>query len=350
MAMRLERRERVPRLLLLLAPAAAILVALALCSILIGLAGAPVLASYATLVQEALGSRLGITETLTRATPLILTGLAAAIAFRARFWNIGAEGQFYLGAIAVAALGSVDWGLPPALMIPLLLLAGAIAGALFLLGPAVLKLRFGVDEVVTTLLLNFVALLLVSMLIEGPMKDPLSFGWPQSVPVVEAGILPQLIERSRLHLGLLLALVAAAVIAFVNNRTVFGLSARAVGLGAPAARHAGIRVGRILLLTALLSGAMAGLAGAVEVTGLKGYVTTDLSPGFGTAGVIVAMLASLNPLGVVPAAIFVAAVFVGADAMARSHGVPSFIADVIVATSLLSMLVALFLVEFRVRR
>ncbi|WP_027134944.1 ABC transporter permease [Geminicoccus roseus] len=348
--MRLERRERVPRLLLVAAPTGAILAALALCSILIGLAGAPVLAAYGTLFQEAFGSRLGITETLTRATPLILTGLAAAIAFRARFWNIGAEGQFYLGAIAVAAIGSLDWGAPGYLMAPCLLLVGALAGALFLLGPAVLKLRFGVDEVVTTLLLNFVALLLVSLLIEGPMKDPLAFGWPQSVPVVPEGTLPQLVGRSRLHLGFLLALLAAAAIAFVNARTLFGLSARAVGLGAPAARHAGIRVGRVLLLTALLSGAMAGLAGAVEVMGLKGYVTTDLSPGFGTAGVIVAMLAGLNPLGVIPTAIFVAAVFVGADAMARAHGVPSFIADAIVATSLLSMLVALFLVEYRVRR
>jgi simple sugar transport system permease protein len=350
MAMRLERRERTPRLLLVAAPMAAVATALVLCSLLIGLAGAPVLAAYATLFQEALGSRLGITETLTRATPLILTGLAAAVAFRARFWNIGLEGQFYLGAIAVAALGSADWGLPPALLVPLLLLAGALAGALFLLGPALLKLRLGVDEVVTTLLLNFVAILLVSLLIEGPMKDPLAFGWPQSVPVTEAGLLPQLLARTRLHLGFALALLAALAIAFLNARTVFGLSARAVGLGTPAARHAGVPVGRVLLLTAMLSGALAGLAGAVEVTGLKGYVTTDLSPGFGTAGVIVAMLASLNPLGVVPAAIFVAAVFVGADAMARAHGVPSFIADVIVATALLTMLVALFLTEYRVRR
>lgn len=348
--MRLERRERIPPFLLVAAPAGSIVMALLLCSLLIGLAGAPVFAAYATLFQEALGSRLGITETLTRATPLILTGLAAAIAFRARFWNIGAEGQFYLGAVTVAALGSVEWGVPPLLMVPALLAAGALAGALFLLGPALLKLRFGVDEVVTTLLLNFVAILLVSLLVEGPMKDPLAFGWPQSLPVVEAGLLPQLIERSRLHLGFLLALSAAAVIAFLNARTVFGLKARAVGLGSPAARHAGVRVERVLLLTALLSGVMAGLAGAIEVTGLKGYVTTDLSPGFGIAGVIVAMLASLNPLGVVPAAVFVAAVFVGADAMARAHGVPSFIADVLVATSLLTMLVALFLVEYRVRR
>ena len=348
--MRIERRERIPRFLLVAAPAGSILAALALCSVLIAMAGAPVLPSYATLFGEAFGNRLGLTETLTRATPLIFTGLAAAVAFRARFWNIGAEGQFYLGAIAVAAFGSADHGLPPALLIPLLLLAGALAGALFLLGPALMKLRFGVDEVVTTLLLNFVAVLLVSLLIDGPMKDPLAFGWPQSVPVVDDGLLPHLIARSRLHLGFLLALLAAALCWFVDARTVFGLRARAVGLSRPAACHAGIRIGRVMLLTALASGALAGLGGAVEVMGVKGYLTADLSPGYGLIGVIVAMLASLNPIGVVPAAVFVAAVFVGADAMARSHGVPSFIADVIVATSLLTMLAALFLVEFRVRR
>ena len=348
--MRLERREHIPLHLLVIAPAGSIVAALAMCSVLIALAGAPILASYATLFGEAFGSRLGLTETLTRATPLIFTGLAAAVAFRARLWNIGAEGQFYLGAVAVAAAGSVDRGLPPVLLVPLLLVAGAAAGALCLLGPALLKLRLGVDEVVTTLLLNFVAVLLVSLLIDGPMKDPLAFGWPQSVPVVDAGLLPQLIARSRLHLGFLFALGAAIAVWVVDARMVFGLRARAVGLSRPAARHAGIRVERVLLLTALLSGGLAGLGGAVEVMGVKGYLTTDLSPGYGLIGVIVAMLASLNPLGIVPAAIFVAAVFVGADAMARTHGVPSFIADVIVATSLIAMLLALFSAEFRVRR
>ena len=348
--MRLERRERVALPVVLVAPVLAVLASMALCSVLIAMAGAPVLPAYATLFSTAFDGRLGLTETLTRATPLIFTGLAAAVAFRARFWNIGAEGQFYLGALAVAAFGSVDHGLPQPLLVPLLLIAGAVAGALFLAGPAILRLRFGVDEVVTTLLLNFVAVLFVSMMIEGPMKDPLAFGWPQSVPVIDAGLLPKLVPRTRLHLGFALAIVAALILAFVNARTVIGIKVRAVGLGADAARFAGIRVERVLLLTALVSGGLAGLGGAVEVSGLKGYVTTDLSPGFGIGGVIVAMLAGLNPLGVVPAAIFVAAIFVGADGMARAYGVPSFIADVIVATSLLCMLVALLMIEYRVRR
>jgi simple sugar transport system permease protein len=348
--MRFERRERVPVALAFAAPLGAALAALAICSVLIAAAHAPVVMAYAALIDGAFGSRLAITETLTRATPIILTGLAAAVAFRARFWNIGGEGQFYAAALAVAAVGSHELGLPPALLIPLLLAIGALAGATLAAGPAVLKVRFGVDEVVTTLLLNFIVLLAVSMMIEGPMKDPQGFGWPQSVPLVDEALLPKLVSRSRLHIGFLVALAAAGAIALINARSVFGFESRAVGLNAEAARFAGIPVRSVLVRVGLLSGGLAGLAGALEVTGLKGHVTLDLSPGFGMTGVIVAMLASLRPIGVVPAAIFVAGVFVGADAMGRAYGIPGFIADVILAVSLLAMLGALLLTNYRIRR
>lgn len=332
------------------APFVASIAALALAAVLIRLAGAPILPAFGDLVVGAFGSKLAITETLVRATPLIFTGLAVAVAFRARLWNIGAEGQLYAGALAVAALGSGAIQLPAPLLIPLLLVAGAAAGILLLLGPVVLRLRFGVDEVVTTLLLNFVTLLFVSMMIEGPLRDPLAFGWPQSAPIIDAGVLPKLVAGSRLHAGLLLALLAAAVTALVQSRTVFGLESRAIGLNAAAARFAGVRVPTVLIGVACFSGGLAGLAGAVEVIGLKGYLTADLSPGFGYTGIVVAMLAGLHPLGVVAAALFVAAMFVGADAMSRAVAIPTYIADVTVAISLLTMLLALLLVSYRVRR
>jgi general nucleoside transport system permease protein len=326
--MRLERRSHIPLALALGAPIGAIAAALALAGILIAIAGAPVLEAYQRMFIGAFGSRLSITETLTRATPLILTGLAAAVAFRARLWNIGAEGQFYVGALAAAALGSkFGLHLPTMALIPSLMLAGAIAGIVLLLVPLALRLRFGVDEVVTTLLLNFVAILFVSMMIDGPLKDPLAFGWPQSVPIVDAAGLPKLVERSRLHVGLLVAIAAALATWLLQSWTLFGLESRAAGLNPPAASFAGI-----------------------EVLGVKGYVTTDLSPGFGYTGIVVAMLAGLHPIGVVFAALFVATMFIGADGMSRALGVPSFIADVIVALSLLTMLVALLLTGYRVRR
>jgi len=335
-----------------LAPVGAIGAALIVAGALIAVAGANAAEALGLILQGAFGSRLGITETLTRATPLILTGLAAAVAFRARLWNIGGEGQFYLGALAVTAFGLLPGvaAAPAPVAILACFAAGALAGMALLLVPVTLKLRYGVDEVVTTLLLNFVAILFVSMMIEGPLKDPLAFGWPQSVPVPDAALLPQLVERARLHAGLIVAVLLAVAIWWVQARTVFGVRSRATGLNARAAAFAGVPLGRTLTLVACLSGGLAGLAGAIEVMGVKGYVTTDLSPNYGYAGIVIAMLANLNPLGVIAAALFSAVMFVGADSMSRALGVPSYLADVTVALSLLTMLVAVFLTQYRVRR
>lgn len=348
--MRLEIRPHPPRLLRALAPVAAVALAMALAALPLALADADVLGAYRQMAAASLGSGFALAETLTRATPLILTGLAAAVAFRARLWNIGAEGQLYLGAVAAVALGSGAVPVPQFLALPLGLAAGALAGALLMLGPTWLKLRLGVDEVVTTLLLNFVALLLVGLLLEGPMQDPMSLGWPQSAPVLDAAALPRLAGRTRLHAGLLLALAAAGLVWVYLERTVWGFETRAVGANARAAAYAGMPVAAVLLRTGAISGALAGLAGAGEVMGLKGYLTQDLSPGFGYSGIVVATLAQLNPLGVVPAAVFVAGVFVGADSMSRTAGVPSYIADLVVALSLLTMLLAGLATRYRVRR
>jgi len=349
--MRLERRAALSPAALLAAPVAAIVVALALSGGLIALAGVNPLAAYGEMLRGAFGSRLSISETLTRATPLILTGLAAAVAFRARLWNIGAEGQLYAGALAAAWFGhALVPALPPPLALVALMAAAAAAGALLLLGPVLMRLRFGVDEVVTTLLLNFIVLLFVSMMIEGPMKDPLAFGWPQSVPVAPEVMLPKILERSRLHAGLVIAIAAALLVWLIQARSVFGMETRAAGLNPAAAAFAGVPLARTLIAVGCLSGGLAGLAGAVEVTGLRGYVTLDLSPGYGYSGIVIAMLAGLNPIGAVFAALFVAVVFVGADGMSRALGVPSFIADVIVSISLLTTLVALLFTTYRIRR
>lgn len=349
--MRFERRADVSLPALVIAPFAAILVALLLCAVLIAAAGVSPLTAYAEMLRGAYGSRLAVTETLTRATPLILTGLAAAVAFRAQLWNIGGEGQFYIGALVTAGLGhSLLTGLPAPLAIALLMGASMLAGGLLLAGPAFMRLRFGVDEVVTTLLMNFIVILFVGLMVEGPLKDPMAFGWPQSVPVAAGLRLPDLVPRSRLHVGLLVALAAVVLVWVVQMRTVFGAETRAAGLNPRAAAFAGVPLGRTLMLVAGLSGGLAGLAGAIEVLGPTGYVTTTMSPGFGYAGIVVAMLAALHPAGVVAAAVFVATVFVGADAMSRATGVPSFIADVIMSVSLLAMLTALLFTTYRVRR
>jgi general nucleoside transport system permease protein len=204
--------------------------------------------------------------------------------------------------------------------------------------------------VVTTLLLNFVVLLFVGMMLEGPLQDPMSLGWPQSAPLLAEASLPMLAERTRLHFGLVIALAAAVVTWLVIQRTAFGFELRATGANPEAAAYAGMPEGRVMLKVGLFSGALAGLAGVGEVAGLKGYLTQDLSPGYGYAGIVVATLAQLGPLAVIVAAIFVAGVFVGADSMSRAIGVSSYIANLIVATALLTMLLAGLVTRYRINR
>ncbi|MEO3384662.1 ABC transporter permease [Mesorhizobium sp. CAU 1741] len=347
--MRLEAKPAPSLAVTLAYPVGAIVATFLIASVLVMLAGASPFSVFSLVVQGAAGSQFALLETLTRATPLIFTGLAVAVAFRAKLWNIGAEAQLYAGAIVTVVLGTGALPLPSPILIPVIMVAAMLAGGLLLLGPAILKTRFGVDEVVTTLLLNFIMLLFVSMLLEGVLKDPMGMGWPQSQRVISDAQLPKLVPRTRLHLGFVIALVAAFSVWFVMKKTTLGYEMRAVGHNPEASRFAGIPVNMVLMKTALLSGGLAALAGFSEVAGLKGNLTLDLSAGFGYTGIVVAMLAMLNPLGVVLAAIFVAGIFVGADAMSRSVGVPSYIADVMVATSLLTMVVAIMMTRFRVR-
>ncbi|WP_457774767.1 ABC transporter permease [Phycobium rhodophyticola] len=347
--MEIVPRENTSRVVQALVPVIAAVVALILAAIPLMAAGAPVFPAYAQMFKGVFGSMFTFTEMLTRATPLIFTGLAAAVAFRAKLWNIGGEGQLYLGALAAVWIGTGMVDGPAALMIPLVVLAGAIAGGLGMLFPAILKTRFGADEVVTSLLLNFIILIFVQMMLEGPFKDPMGLGWPQSEPIIDAAVLPQLMARMRIHAGLILALVAAVIAWVVMTKTVWGLKLRAVGENRAAARHAGLGVNKVFLAVAMVSGGLAGLAGVSEVAGLKGYLTADLSPGFGYTGIIVAMLARLNPAGVVLAALYVASVFVGADSMSRAMGVSSFLADLTVSMSLICVLLGSFFASYKVR-
>ncbi len=351
--MRLEKRQHSSAWALVLAPIGAVAFTLLVSALLVRWAGAPVGQTYALLLQGAYGSVFALSETLTRAIPLMLTGLAATVAFKARLFNIGAEGQLYVGALAAVAVGGMHGGtglpLPPMLLFVLMMLSAALAGALLLLGPALMKARLGVDEVVTTLLLNFIVLLLVSLMLDGPMKDPTAMGWPQSVALMGELELAKLIPQTRVHTGLLWAMSLAVALWALMKYTVLGFDIRALGANPRAAAFCGVPVTRTMVAVALLSGALAGLAGAIEVAGRTSYLTLDMSPGYGYSGIVIAMLAALHPLAVVVASVFVAGMLVGADSMSRAVGVPTFIADVIVAASLISVLVATLLTQYRVR-
>ena len=319
-------------------------------SLLAMVAGGNPFAVLGLIIKGAVGSKFALLETLNRATPLIFTGLSVAVAFRAKLWNIGAEAQLYSGAVVAVIMGTGALAWSASVLIPAMIICSMSSGALLLLIPTLLKTRLGVDEVVTTLLLNFIFLLLVSLLLEGPLKDPMGMGWPKSARLIAEARLPRIVDGLRLHWGFGIALIAAVIIWIVNTKTTFGYAMRAVGFNAEAARYAGMPINLIMMQTALLSGGLAALAGFSEVAGLKGTLTLDLSPGFGYSGIIVAMLALLHPLGVVGAALFVASIFVGADSMSRAAGVPTYLADIMLATALLLMVVAVLLTKFRFKR
>lgn len=347
MHLRLEQREKTSAWLGVILPIAAIFATLVLCSGLVAIAGANVLDAYAILFLSPVNSKFNIVETIVKAAPLVLTGLAVAVAFRAKFWNIGAEGQFLLGAMAAVYVGTQE-SLPSWMLVPLMIIAGVLAGGLWAAIPAFLKARFKVDDVVTTLLLNFIVFYGMMAFLDGPWKDPLS-GFPDSPDIRMDAEFPILLHATRLHLGVLLAAIAAVFVWWLMRFTTLGFSIRAVGENAHAAAYAGHNVTAVIMFTALISGGLAGLAGVGEAAGLHFQVMAGISTNYGYTGIVIAMLAGLNPLGVVPAAFFFAIIITGAEAMSRSTGVPVFLADVMQGTALMTMLIALLFTNYRIR-
>jgi ABC-type uncharacterized transport system permease subunit len=346
MRVRLERRSETPLSLQILVPIAAVVVTLTICAGLVKLAGADVLEAYKLLLFSTFQSGYDIEDTLVKAAPLLLTGLAVVVAFRAKFWNIGAEGQLMAGAVAACFIGERLF-LPAFSLVPLMVIGAALFGALWALLPALLKVRLKVDDVVTTLLLNFIMLYGVTALLEGPWRDPKS-GYPNAPSIRPEAEFPILFGYT-VHLGILIAFVAALATWWMLSRTTLGFAIRAVGHNPEAANYAGMKVGRTIVIAALISGALAGLAGAGEVGGVRYQVTSDLSSGYGYAGIVIATLAELNPLGAIPAALFFAIIFNGAGTMARATGVPIYLADVIQGVALVSMVGARLFTAYRLK-
>lgn len=295
-------------------------------------------AALGALWRGAFGSWYAFTSaTLVRSIPLVLVGLAIAVAFRAGALNIGAEGQFYAGAIAATWVGLHAGALPPWLVVPLTWAAALAAGALWAALPAWLRVRRGVLEVISTLLLNFVAEALVSLLVQGPMQERLGI-YPQSDAIAEAARLP-VVPGTRLHLGLGLALALAVALWWAFARTAWGFRLRAVGLGPKAARATGrIDPARVLAAALVASGALAGLAGASEVGGVSYALYQNLSPGYGFTGIAVALLARLQPLAIVAAGIGFGALEAGAGAMQREAGIPAVTVYIVEAVVLIVVL------------
>jgi len=296
--------------------------ALAAGGLVLAASGVNPFAAYAELVSDPFGSAFGWSETIVKATPLIFTGLAVLLPARMRLWNIGAEGQLQCGAIAATWIAVFTPIGHSSLAVPVLLLAGMAAGAAWCLVPGMLRAWLAVNETITTLLLNYVALLLVDFLIYGPWQDPQSRGFPLSPILPPAAKLPVLIAGTRVHLGFALALLAVGAVVFVLKRTRWGLEIRIIGDNPDAARYAGIDLARNILLVMAAAGALAGLAGAGEVSAVSGRLQQGLSPGYGYTGIIVAWLARLNPAATVLVAILLGGLFLGGDGLQISLNLP----------------------------
>ena len=289
--------------------------------------------------QGAFGSPYAVlSATLVRTTPLLLLGLSVATAFRAGILNIGAEGQLLAGAMAAAAVGLASTGWPSAVAVAAMIVAGIVAGAGWAFIAAALRRWFGVLEVISTIMLNFLALHLVSWLVRGPLQEPTRTN-PQSATLPDIAHWPTLIPGHRLHLGFLLGLLLALALWVMWRHTAVGFRLRVVGMGARAAASAGrVAVDHTVMGAFLLSGAIAGLAGASEVGGVTWGLYDGISPGYGYPAIAVALLARLDPRAVVPSAVFFGALEAGAAAMQRDAGVPSVVVQVVVAVVVLAVI------------
>ena len=320
--------------------AGALLAGLAVLALGLELAGYHSGPALGALWSGAFGSWYAITSaTLVRATPLIIIGLGLALAFRAGAFNIGAEGQFYAGAIAATWLGLQAGSLPWPLAVAVVLSGAFLAGALWVAVPVLLRLRYGVLEVISTLLLNFVAEAATSLMVQGPLQESQGI-YPQSDAIAESARLP-LLPGTRLHAGILLALAGAVLLRYLFARTRWGFQLRAVGLGPRAAEISGRIDSRRMAAAALaLSGAVAGLAGGVEVAGVSYALFQNLSPGYGFTAIAVALLGRLHPFGVVLSGLLFGALEAGAGAMQREAGVPAVAVYVVEAVVILVVLLA----------
>ena len=346
---RLVPRDRASRAWLWLAPIVAILLTLVAGSVLFAVMGTSPLQGLNVFVVAPLSSVRGLSEVLLKATPLILCGVGLAVCFRTSVWNIGAEGQLIAGAIVgggIALLATAD---SPRAWFVLVLLASAVGGALWASITAWLRDRFNANEILVSLMLVYVAQQLISWFVQGPWRDPNGYGFPQSELFAAAARVPLLIEGTRVNVGSVLALIAAAAVWLLLARAVIGFQLKVVGLAPMAARYAGFSSRRSLWTALLISGALAGLAGGLEVAGPIGQLTSTISPGYGFAAIIVAFVGRLHPVGVVLASLVMALFYIGGELAQSRLGLPSALTGVYQGLLLFFLLACDTLVNYRVQ-
>ncbi|MBB6217200.1 simple sugar transport system permease protein [Anaerosolibacter carboniphilus] len=323
-----------------------ILLALVTGGIFLTFTGHPPLAIYQTMMEGAFGSAYGVNETIVKMIPLLLAALGISIAFRMKLWNIGGEGQIYVGAIAASGVALKFGDLPSYLLLPLMLMAGFIGGALWALVPAISRALWKTNETITTLMMNYVGILWVDYLVFGPWKDPKSFNFPITPAFSDAAVLPTF-GKSRVHMGILIGLLLAGIIYILINKTVWGYEIRVAGENSEAARYAGIGVTRNIILALCISGGIAGIAGMTEVAGITHRLQSNFSPGYGYSAIIIAWLARLNPIAAIVVSFLFGGLLVGGYAV-QTSGLPASTALMLQGLILFFILGGEFFTQYKV--
>lgn len=350
MRLTLERRLVPSQRAVWVGQTVAVLLAFAMGGAVLRLAGADPLAAYAVIAEGALGSLHNASEVVVKAIPLMLCGLAVAVAARIQIWNIGGEGQLVLGGIGAAGVALfLSPHLPPALVLPLMLAAGFLAGGLWALIPGFLRARLEVNEILTTLMLNYVAIFWLEHLYFGPWRDPMGMGFPGTAIFPETAWLQRLPD-TRIHLGLIFALLAALLLHWALSHTRWGYEIRVIGENPRAARYAGIHISRHILWVMLVSGGLAGVAGMAEVSGIHYRLQQGLAVGYGYTGIIVGWLGRLHPGGILVVSLFIAGLLVGGDQLQAVMHLPSSVGLVLEGTLLFFILGSDFLSRYRLTR
>ncbi|MGB0664740.1 MAG: ABC transporter permease [Pontibacterium sp.] len=348
--LKLEARATPSTLMAYASPFLAAVLTLFSGALLFSLLGKDPWASLYTLLIVPISDVYGLAELCVKAGPILLCAMGLALVYRAQVWNIGAEGQLLMGGVIAswAALSLIDsegfW------VLPVVLVCGMLGGGLWAALAAWLKTRFNANEILTTIMLNYIALNILLYAVHGPLKDPDGFNFPESALFSDSATLPTLIDGTRIHLGIGLALLAVAVVWVLISRTLFGFQVKVMGLDVRAANYAGFSQKKLVWLTLIISGALAGLAGAAEVSGPIGQLIPQISPGYGYSAIIVAFLGRLNPIGILFATFLMALIYMGGEMAQIELGLPVALTGVFQGMLLFYLLACDVLIHFRIKR
>jgi len=346
----LERRAERSTLIAIASPLLAIALTLVTMSILVAVMGKNPLAALWVYFIEPLTDSYALQELVVKASPLVMIAVGLSLCYLANVWNIGAEGQFIIGAVCGSWLAVITNGTGAGpWVLPAMLVLGAAGGALYALIPALCKVRFGASEILTSLMLVYVADLLMDYLVRGPWRDPKGMNFPTTAEFDPVATMPTLVEGSRLHAGALIALIVVIGAAVLLGRTIKGFEIRVVGAAPKAARFAGFNANQLVLFTFAVSGALAGLAGIIEVAGPVGHLQPGISPGYGFTAIIVAFLGRLNPIGILVAGLFLALTFIGGEGAQISMKLPLDLTKVFQGILLFYVLACDSMILYRIR-